>query len=361
MDTNLSDDRVKLVRYHIVSIQRDQEKILHSGEEIFDDEMSDDAFATWMISRYGDAVGIGAHDRKYLRVGYEVIGRWAKQDRKYEKRQLEVLEGIREKIREAAEKKKGRSGDDRFARVAKVHGAQVDRLKKLREDFQRCGAGVSGIVADTFNKYREDGPVKAIELDREELAQAFAQGLPSSFDSAGLEAFPGRWKGTNHRYLFASGQEVEQDVATWHMTWEKGTEKGGEYVQRVIGSTERHLDSAGLETAGEGDADLALNVYREDIGVTGWLTTVIEARQELALVAYQFGERTFLWIGQVLSPDLEPVMGGNVFWMFLEWIVPGGKSPAYFMYGMMFEIDFDECAARPFGDSYRKARFDRVK
>lgn len=97
-DTNLADDMVKLVRYTIVSIKRDDEKILKRDEEIFDDNMTDDAFASWVISKYGDSQGLSSNDRKYLRVSYEVLGRWARQDRKYEKRQLEVLEGIRQEL-----------------------------------------------------------------------------------------------------------------------------------------------------------------------------------------------------------------------------------------------------------------------
>jgi hypothetical protein len=99
-DTNLADDMVKLVRYSIVSIKRDAEKILHRDEVIFDDNMSDDGFATWVISKYGDARGLSSDDRKYLRVSHEVLERWAKQDRKYERRQLEVLEGIRDALDE---------------------------------------------------------------------------------------------------------------------------------------------------------------------------------------------------------------------------------------------------------------------
>lgn len=97
-DINLSDDMVKLVRYSIVSIKRDEEQILHRDEEIFDDNMSDDAFATWVISKYGDSQGLGSEDRKFLRVSYEVLGRWPKQDREFEKRQIKVLEEIRDRL-----------------------------------------------------------------------------------------------------------------------------------------------------------------------------------------------------------------------------------------------------------------------
>lgn len=110
MDTNLSDDMVKLVRYTIVSIERDHERIIHHDEEIVTDNLTDDAFASWMIASYlqskvykrrvdEDPDNRVKHDhKKNLRVCYEVLCRWPKQDRKYEKRQLEVLEGIREAI-----------------------------------------------------------------------------------------------------------------------------------------------------------------------------------------------------------------------------------------------------------------------
>jgi hypothetical protein len=110
MDTNLSDDMVKLVRYTIVSIERDDEKVIHHAEEIVTDNLSDEAFSSWMIASYlqsedyrikssKDAKHRIEHgDKKYLRVCFEVLCRWPKQDRKYEKRQLEVLEGIREAI-----------------------------------------------------------------------------------------------------------------------------------------------------------------------------------------------------------------------------------------------------------------------
>ncbi len=98
-DRNLSDDMVKLVRYSIVSIKRDEEAMLLKGEEkIFSDNMTDDAFATWVVSDYAESAGMSSEDRKYLRVSYEVMGRWPQQDRKFEKRQLEQLAGIQQAI-----------------------------------------------------------------------------------------------------------------------------------------------------------------------------------------------------------------------------------------------------------------------
>lgn len=101
-DTNLSDDMVKLVRYSVVSVKRDlapAKAILVSGrEKLFDDNLDGEAFATWVTSEVAAAEGMSEADRKYLRVSYEVLQRWPKQDREYERRQLEILEGIRDRL-----------------------------------------------------------------------------------------------------------------------------------------------------------------------------------------------------------------------------------------------------------------------
>lgn len=114
-DTNLNDDMVKLVRYTILTIQRDDEHILGEprdgqtgklavarGEKVVTDSMSDEAFSNWVITdylrqdRHEDVKD--DEERKYLRVAYEVLGRWPKQDRKYEKRQLDALQGIQDAL-----------------------------------------------------------------------------------------------------------------------------------------------------------------------------------------------------------------------------------------------------------------------
>lgn len=97
MDTHLSDDMVKLVRYDIVSIERDALEMLVTGEhELFDENMDAQAFANWVTAKHADKVA--GKDSKYLRVTYEVLQRWAKQDREYERKQLAELAGIRTAI-----------------------------------------------------------------------------------------------------------------------------------------------------------------------------------------------------------------------------------------------------------------------
>jgi hypothetical protein len=267
---------------------------------------------------------------------------------------------ILEEIRDALGKKTNPPTEqgNPFNEIAKRHERNKVRLQYLRQGFQRCRDPLSAIVAGSFANYRDQGEFKAIELTPEQLRSAFAQGAKIDFDPAGLEGFPGKWKGTNRRYKFDTGEEVKDDAKTWYMVWEKGTIMDDGYVQRVVGSQTRHYPSNSLPDLSERKVDMALNVYRKDIGITGWLSAWVEFRQEMALISYQFDEGTFLWIGQVLNENLEPEISDKIFWMFLEWIDPDKKH--YFMYGLMFEIDFDECQAKVFGDSFRKARFERV-
>ena len=97
-DKNLGDDMVKLVEYTIVSIERGKEEIVESGHKLFDDDMTGDAFASWVIAEEVPKKKNG-YDSKYLRVSYNVLDRWPRQDLKYEERQLEILGQIEKKIK----------------------------------------------------------------------------------------------------------------------------------------------------------------------------------------------------------------------------------------------------------------------
>jgi len=152
------------------------------------------------------------------------------------------------------------------------------------------------------------------------------------------------------------------------MTWEKGKETKDLYLQHVVGSQEKHYTSDTLPPLSEKKVDLALNVWRKDIGITGWLTTWVLFPTEMALISYEIEQGCFLWIGQVLTRDLQiPPNSDNLFQIFLEWIVPAQKH--YYMYGLGFNISFDECSVTVVTSSpipnlpvgVRKSRFDLVE
>lgn len=133
---------VKLVEYTIVSIKRCDERIIAKGQVIYSDDMSDEAFATWVIARYlqgedltvadrrgeyRERPGEGTEDRerwereeseardrrlrerridpdekRYLRVYHHVLESWPRPDKDCcDDRQIDVLRGIERAIRDA--------------------------------------------------------------------------------------------------------------------------------------------------------------------------------------------------------------------------------------------------------------------
>ena len=103
--SSLSDDKVKLVAYTIVSLKRDKERIMPkgSGQILVTENMNGKTFASWMIARYLQSKDyqdlkpsekMSKGDEKYLRVDYVVRRRWPRQPLRFEERQVEVLSEI---------------------------------------------------------------------------------------------------------------------------------------------------------------------------------------------------------------------------------------------------------------------------
>lgn len=100
-DANLSDDQTKLVRYTIVSVERDRERKLEEDEILVTENLTPDGFAAWRIAAYlqrPDHEEIPHEEEKHLRVCHEVLCRWPRESLHYQERQLEELQGIREAL-----------------------------------------------------------------------------------------------------------------------------------------------------------------------------------------------------------------------------------------------------------------------
>ena len=125
-DTDLSDDMLKLVRYKILFIKRDYEVAFPEVEEIVHDNLASTAYTGWKIAEfiqnldtvtvpskwrkknYPRAVGddkdarvmkLPEDDKKHLRVYYEVLDRYVREEFKYEEDQIDVLTEIRDEIK----------------------------------------------------------------------------------------------------------------------------------------------------------------------------------------------------------------------------------------------------------------------
>lgn len=140
-DTNLNDDMLKLVRYKILFIKRDYEYAFPEKEELVFDNMTDSAFTAWKVAEFIQSLdrtevphkwrektppyppkqerrtvdgreiwvihSLPESDKKFLRVYFEVLQRYAREKLAYEEDQLDALRGIRKAIEEHGISKKG--------------------------------------------------------------------------------------------------------------------------------------------------------------------------------------------------------------------------------------------------------------
>lgn len=130
-DTDLSGENIlKLVRYKILFIKRDYEHAFPEVEELVSDNTDETGYTAWKIAEFiqrlakretkvpsswknypvneppptlpyrdGDILlGLPERDKKFLRVYFEVLDRYDRESFRYEERQIEVLEEIRDRL-----------------------------------------------------------------------------------------------------------------------------------------------------------------------------------------------------------------------------------------------------------------------
>jgi quinol monooxygenase YgiN len=129
-DTDLRDDMLKLVRYKILFVKRDLEYTFPEKEELVSENIDSTGYTAWKIAEFIQDLGnvaippkwrdkkyprdatretapkinkLDEDDKKYLRVYYDVLDRYPRERFKYEERQIEVLEQIRDKLRPESE------------------------------------------------------------------------------------------------------------------------------------------------------------------------------------------------------------------------------------------------------------------
>lgn len=128
VERNLRDDLLKLVRYRVLFVKRGYEHAFPERESLVWDNLEDSVFAGWKIAEFIQSLakrhtgipycwgnsyppkeedktklrednvllGLPKQDKKYLRVFYEVLERFPREKFRYEERQIQVLEEIRD-------------------------------------------------------------------------------------------------------------------------------------------------------------------------------------------------------------------------------------------------------------------------
>jgi hypothetical protein len=132
-EKDLRDDMLKLVRYKILFVKRDLEYAFPEREELVSENIDGTGYTAWKIAEFIQDLGnieipkkwrdkkfprdvpnelgsppsappkinkLDEEDKKYLRVYYEVLERYPRERFRYEERQIEVLEQIRDKMKD---------------------------------------------------------------------------------------------------------------------------------------------------------------------------------------------------------------------------------------------------------------------
>lgn len=93
------EDQVRLFEYTLVTIRRDEERILAQGQRLVTDPMTEEEFKSLIIADYTrHCPDLCPADYQYLRVATRFLARWHRQPLHYESRQLRVLEDISSKL-----------------------------------------------------------------------------------------------------------------------------------------------------------------------------------------------------------------------------------------------------------------------
>jgi hypothetical protein len=99
MDQDLSTDDLKLVRYRVVLTKRDSEHLICHGEMLVNYKTTAPDFGGLVTAECLQKHPLKhPDDNKYIRTSIEVIARYPKQDKEYDKEQVEVLREIKDKI-----------------------------------------------------------------------------------------------------------------------------------------------------------------------------------------------------------------------------------------------------------------------
>jgi len=101
VDQDLGGDDLKLVRVRILQTKRDEEKILHREEHLINYNTTPADFGGLRTCEYiaRHPASVSPCDEKYITTFVEVIARYPKQEKEYDKEQVEVLREIRDSIR----------------------------------------------------------------------------------------------------------------------------------------------------------------------------------------------------------------------------------------------------------------------
>jgi hypothetical protein len=385
MDKDLRDDMLKLVRYKVLFVKREYEHAFPEREDLVSDNLDGPAFTAWKVAEFiqqlgrgetpvprkwadkgypaaehrrgGALLGLDEEDKKYLRVYYEVLERYPREKFKYEEQQIRVLEQIRDALADSRASSQPKGLDPYELMLGRLLANRA-LLARWRAGFAKCHGQFGAAIAAAFNSRRDAGGFQAARLDPSRLGAAFRNG-GGNFSPATFDRFAGMSKGKFPAYALATGQ-LSEDSPPQHRFWEMMRQTPNGYVQRTTVSDTRFVDPSALPAVLDGQADITVNVYREDTGVVSWSSNYRRGRQEMPFICYPLGDGLVFWAAQLMSDRMEPLMPG-VFLLFLKWPGEIEGRPNLFLVTVAMGLDFEGCRADVAGDVFWKGHFELVE
>jgi hypothetical protein len=115
--------------------------------------------------------------------------------------------------------------------------------------------------------------------------------------------------------------------------WDSTRFVEGQWIQPVSLSQTRFVKSCCVEEMRRSrQADIAINVFSREHGITGWVSKGQHGRQELPHIGYVLNDTTLLWICQFKDPA--NLLAHDTRWfVFLETVEASAHPAAYRIYG----------------------------
>lgn len=218
-----------------------------------------------------------------------------------------------------------------FADILRLHNRHVDEFKRWRHLFAHH--------ADELARMISDFPI-ARDVDEEEILLALTRPLSHCAPLSGRDIFApwtNTWSG-----LWCNA------VRQYHV-WDSTRYVDGQWVQPVtLSETEFVQLQQVREKQRQGRADVAINVFSREHGITGWVSKYQKRRVEMPHVGYRINDTTLVWICQIKSPE-ELFAPENSWLVFLEITEPGTEPSVYRIYGQTIKIDAGGVLTRRFG------------
>jgi len=369
MDKNLRDDTLKLVRYKLLFVKREQEKAFPEQEDLVYDNLDEAAFTAWKVAEFiqNHPNLVNEEDKKYLRVYYEVLQRFPREKFKYEEDQIRVLRQIRDHLStRSAPSSSGIPIADPYAEIRDKLQLSKDMFDIWRAGFARCADRMAPDIARILNEFRTfkhkaggDSILKPPEITPEEVAAALKTPR-STFDRVTLDRFTGPALGDLRIYTAPDAPPEERAAPPVFSVWGPAREgPKGEWRQRITGSRS-YVDPDDLPTVAqllaEEKIDLTFNAYSEDLGFVSWAIFYQNHKNQLRSIGYEMNGK-LLWINQLLTPELRPLLGDvelasvgkkfipeNQFVVSVDYLEPSGGNTYFDVQAMHMNFDFKKCS-----------------